>query len=338
MTLATLAAFAAALAHGSARATSSRPSACGSVRCCGRRAWRKARTTAWRTGRPGPPQSSSCRASRSRRPRASSFSTACSSAQPSHAATSATATSRTRRQLRRRRAERASSRSSRSSRARTSADALLARPCAAAGRSVQRLQLVRQFQTSSMRYQLMMTSYILSLTQSTRLPAFRGYLSTRRAQLDREDRAAAGAGAYWMIENAVGNLRLGADPMAPDTHDNVMYSGWFAAMVGMYASNTGDTRYDAPGSITLRGPRGRRYWCTVSGRRSSGSGGQLRSLGRSRSFPASPTGSIRCATPTPASGCPSTTACAARTTGRAWNPTTAEGSRTSSPRPTGAWS
>jgi hypothetical protein len=64
---------------------------------------------------------------------------------------------------------------------------------------------------------------------------------------------------YWKWENAFGNLRFGADPMAPDTHDNVMYSGWFAAMVGMYASNTGDRRYDEPGSITLDGPFGRKY-------------------------------------------------------------------------------
>ena len=109
-----------------------------------------------------------------------------------------------------------------------------------------------------MRYQLMMTSYILSLTQSTRLPAFRGYLSTAQRNLIEKTKLPQ-VWRYWMIENAVGNLRLGADPMAPDTHDNVMYSGWFAAMVGMYASNTGDLRYDEPGSITLRGPRGREY-------------------------------------------------------------------------------
>ncbi len=56
--------------------------------------------------------------------------------------------------------------------------------------------------------------------------------------------------------------------MAPDTHDNVMYSGWLAAMIGMYQSNTGDDRYDAPGSITLRGSRGREYvydWPLVVG-------------------------------------------------------------------------
>ncbi|HEY2735776.1 MAG TPA: hypothetical protein VGI70_17380, partial [Polyangiales bacterium] len=117
---------------------------------------------------------------------------------------------------------------------------------------------IEQFQTASMRYQLMMTSYVLSLTQATRLPAFRGYLSTAQRNLIEKTKLPQVWG-YWKYENAFGNLRFGADPMAPDTHDNVMYSGWFAAMIGMYASNTGDDRYDAPGAITLRGPRGREY-------------------------------------------------------------------------------
>jgi Linalool dehydratase/isomerase len=117
---------------------------------------------------------------------------------------------------------------------------------------------VEQFQTSSMRYQLMMTSYVLSLTQATRLPAFRGYLSTAQRNLIEKTQRYE-VWNYWKLENAWGNLRWHGDPMAPDTHDNVMYSGWFAAMVGMYASNTGDARYAAPGSVTLREPSGRSY-------------------------------------------------------------------------------
>jgi hypothetical protein len=126
---------------------------------------------------------------------------------------------------------------------------------------------IEQFQTSSMRYQLMMTSYVLSLTQATRLPAFRGYLSTAQRNLIEKTKRYE-VWNYWQVENAWGNLRWNADPMAPDTHDNVMYSGWLAAMIGMYASNTGDARYDAPGSITLQHPRGQSYayaWPAVVG-------------------------------------------------------------------------
>jgi hypothetical protein len=47
--------------------------------------------------------------------------------------------------------------------------------------------------------------------------------------------------------------------MAPATRDNVMYSGWYAAMIGMHASNTGDDAYDRPGSIVLRHPSGREF-------------------------------------------------------------------------------
>lgn len=117
---------------------------------------------------------------------------------------------------------------------------------------------IEQFQTSSMRYQLMMTSYVLSLTQAARLPAFRGYLSTAQRNLIEKTKRYE-VWNYWKVENAWGNLRWNGDPMAPYTHDNVMYSGWLAAMIGMYASNTGDDRYDAPGSITLREPSGATY-------------------------------------------------------------------------------
>jgi hypothetical protein len=117
---------------------------------------------------------------------------------------------------------------------------------------------IEQFQTSSMRYQLMMTSYVLSLTQAARLPAFRGYLSTAQRNLIEKTKRYE-VWNYWRVENAWGNLRWSGDPMAPHTHDNVMYSGWLAAMIGMYASNTGDDRYDVPGSITLREPSGASY-------------------------------------------------------------------------------
>lgn len=117
---------------------------------------------------------------------------------------------------------------------------------------------IEQFQTSAVRYQVMGLSYALSVAQAARLPALRGYLfQAQRNLIDKmmDHRI----WRYWALENAWGNLRLDPDPMAPATRDNVMYSGWYAAMIGMHASNTGDERYDRPGSIVLRHPSGREF-------------------------------------------------------------------------------
>jgi len=117
---------------------------------------------------------------------------------------------------------------------------------------------IEQFQTSAVRYQVMGMSYALSVAQAARLPALRGYLfQAQRNLIDKmmDHRI----WRYWALENAWGNLRLDPDPMAPATRDNVMYSGWYAAMIGMHASNTGDERYNRPGSIVLRHPSGREF-------------------------------------------------------------------------------
>jgi hypothetical protein len=117
---------------------------------------------------------------------------------------------------------------------------------------------IEQFQTSSVRYQVMGISYALSVAQAARVPALRGYLfQAQRNLIDKmmDHRL----WRYWALENAWGNLRLDPDPMAPATHDNVMYSGWYAAMIGMHASNTGDDRYTRPRSIVFRHPSGREF-------------------------------------------------------------------------------
>ena len=61
---------------------------------------------------------------------------------------------------------------------------------------------------------------------------------------------------YWGLENLWGNFSTNADPVA---RDNVMYSGWYAAQLGLYEAVTGDLRYQQAGAITLEGARGQRY-------------------------------------------------------------------------------
>ena len=57
----------------------------------------------------------------------------------------------------------------------------------------------------------------------------------------------------------LGNLRIDGDPIAPETADNIMYSGWYAGLIAMYQSTTGDRRYNQPHAITLNAPGGKKY-------------------------------------------------------------------------------
>jgi hypothetical protein len=54
---------------------------------------------------------------------------------------------------------------------------------------------------------------------------------------------------FWRGENFYGNLDPNPDPIV---RDNIMYSGYYALMLEVYASNTGDLRYESTGSLPLR--------------------------------------------------------------------------------------
>lgn len=111
-----------------------------------------------------------------------------------------------------------------------------------------------QFQTASPRYQLCNFGYSLAALQYEHLPAFRGYLAQAQQNIHRKmlDHR---MWKYWVLENAWGNLALDPDPVA---RDNIMYSGWFGAMLAEYISNTGDQRYDEQ-PMLLRHPDGREW-------------------------------------------------------------------------------
>ena len=107
---------------------------------------------------------------------------------------------------------------------------------------------IDQFQTASVRYQLNFTQYALALLQYTRLPAFDGYLSEAQRNLitKMQDKR---IWQYWRWENLFGNLDSNPDPIP---RDNIMFSGYFGLMIGLYESNRPDARYDAPGAIALQ--------------------------------------------------------------------------------------
>src|SRR5439155_12176610 len=114
---------------------------------------------------------------------------------------------------------------------------------------------IEQFQTSSVRYQVTTMGHALSALQYARTPAFHGYLSqAQRNLIDKwQERI---CWAYWAKESLWGHLRHNPDPVP---RDNIMLTGWLAYQIASYVSNTGDTRYSDPGSITFRHPRGQEY-------------------------------------------------------------------------------
>lgn len=114
---------------------------------------------------------------------------------------------------------------------------------------------IDQFQPSAIRYQINNLGYVLSLANYVHLPALRGYLKQAQENLVEKKKLPV-VWKYWALESLWGNFRHEPDPIA---RDNVMYSGWYAAQIGLYALATGDRRYDAPGALTLQRASGERY-------------------------------------------------------------------------------
>jgi hypothetical protein len=115
---------------------------------------------------------------------------------------------------------------------------------------------IDQFREAATRYQLSLSSYALSAQTYAHTPAFRGYMAEaqHRLGLKMQDHRAWG---YWRIENFWGRLHLNPDPVAKN--NDIMWTGYYAAMLGMLAETTGDHSFEQPGSILLRHPRGKTF-------------------------------------------------------------------------------
>ena len=117
-----------------------------------------------------------------------------------------------------------------------------------------------QFQFGSLRYAICGMGYALAGVQHGATPAFSGYLSEAQRRLHQKMLDHRNW-KYWAWENAWGNLS--GDPNPIHHRDNIMYHGWFMAMLAEYISNTGDNRYnDQP--LVLRHPDGREWKYTFS--------------------------------------------------------------------------
>jgi hypothetical protein len=105
-----------------------------------------------------------------------------------------------------------------------------------------------QFREGALRYQLNFSQYACVMSQYTRTPAFRGYLAEAQRNLI-EKQLDPINWTYWRWENLWGNLSWDPDPCI---RDNVMLSGYWAVMVGLYQSVNEDFRYAVPGALTFR--------------------------------------------------------------------------------------
>ncbi len=114
---------------------------------------------------------------------------------------------------------------------------------------------IEQFQPSAIRYQINNLGYVLSLANFTKLPAMHGYLHDAQRNLIEKKKQHC-VWKYWALESLWGNFRHAPDPIGKD---NVMYSGWYAAQIGLFEAASGDRRYAVPGAVTLVASNGARY-------------------------------------------------------------------------------
>jgi hypothetical protein len=108
--------------------------------------------------------------------------------------------------------------------------------------------VIEQFQTSALRYQINFSQWALALAQLHYTPAFQGYLSAAQRNLI-DKLTLTQVWRYWAFEQTWGNLSLNWDPIR---RDNIMLSGYLGVCLGSYESNTGDARYRRAGALTFR--------------------------------------------------------------------------------------
>lgn len=106
---------------------------------------------------------------------------------------------------------------------------------------------IEQYLLSALRYQLNYTCYALGMAQYRYTPAFTGYLTEAQANAIEKMRDKKVWG-YWAHECLVGYQRWDPDPIK---FANVMYTGFFGVMLGIFET-LNDDRFSAAGALSLR--------------------------------------------------------------------------------------
>jgi hypothetical protein len=115
--------------------------------------------------------------------------------------------------------------------------------------------VIDQFQTAGLRYQINYLCHSLALAQAHYTPSFHGYLSTAQKNLFQK-MTQRKVWAYWVYESLLGNFSLNFDPIAKD---NIMLGGFFNGNLGLYMATTRDMTPAAPGWLEFRLTRSKVY-------------------------------------------------------------------------------
>ena len=108
--------------------------------------------------------------------------------------------------------------------------------------------VIDQFQTSAIRYQLYESVSDLGLYQFIYAPNFHGYVSQAMRNSIEKSLTEKVVG-FWKWESLWG--KFNATNWDPIIKDDIMVSGYVLQAVGIYQSNTGDERYMKPDSLVF---------------------------------------------------------------------------------------
>ncbi|KIW09925.1 hypothetical protein PV08_11701 [Exophiala spinifera] len=116
--------------------------------------------------------------------------------------------------------------------------------------------IIDQFQTSAIRYQLYETVSDLGVYQFIYAPNFHGYVSQAMRNVIEKSLTERVVG-FWKWESLWG--KFNAHNWDPIVKDDIMVSGYVLQAVGIYQSNTGDDRYTRAGSLEFQVTKTQRY-------------------------------------------------------------------------------
>lgn len=116
--------------------------------------------------------------------------------------------------------------------------------------------IIDQFQTAAIRYQLYGCQNDLGVYQYVYAPNFHGYLSKAQRNCIEKSLSERVVG-FWKWESLWG--KFNAHDWDPVVKDNIMVSGYVLQAVGIYQSNTGDERYTEPGSLEFHVTKKHRF-------------------------------------------------------------------------------
>lgn len=105
--------------------------------------------------------------------------------------------------------------------------------------------VIDQFQTGAVRYQLYGVVDCLSLYLTHYAPGFHGYVA-EACRNSIEKSLTKRIMSYWKWERLTGKFTTDYDPI---NYDNIMVTGYLGVAIGLYSSATGDRRYEEPGCL-----------------------------------------------------------------------------------------